>query len=156
MPRPPETTPAPREVRRASDFARDESGAAILEFALVLPILIALVFGCFEIGRALLVQQAMEQAVRAGARYLARALDPDCAPNCPEIVRHAIRMTTEQIVENTRAAASAVRVVPLPEPPPGTVVMTASMPFEVDFLGKAGVKTSWILTARHQEQRVAE
>lgn len=156
MPRHRETAPALRERHRASDFVQDESGAAILEFALVLPILVALVFGCFEIGRALLVQQAMEQAVRAGARYLARVPDPDCVPNCSEVVRHAIRMTTEQIVENTRSAASAVRVVPLAEPPPGTVVLTASMPFEVDFLGKAGVRTSWTLTARHQEQRVAD
>jgi len=145
--------PDPRgPVRR---FAADESGAAILEFAVALPILVALFFGCFELGRALLVRQAMEGAVRGGARYLARVPDPTCAPACSPGAAHAVRMTTDRIVENTGLASAAVSVAPDPAPP-GTVAMSAAVAFRVDFLVPGTLGTTWTLTARHQEQRVAE
>ena len=145
--------PDPRgPVRR---FAADESGAAILEFAVALPILVALFFGCFELGRALLVRQAMEGAVRGGARYLARVPDPTCAPACSPGAAHAVRMTTDRIVENTGLASAAVSVAPDPAPP-GTVAMSAAVAFRVDFLAPGTLGTTWTLTARHQEQRVAE
>ena len=145
--------PDPRgPVRR---FAADESGAAILEFTVALPILVALFFGCFELGRALLVRQAMEGAVRGGARYLARVPDPTCAPACSPGAAHAVRMTTDRIVENTGLASAAVSVAPDPAPP-GTVAMSAAVAFRVDFLAPGTLGTTWTLTARHQEQRVAE
>jgi len=145
--------PDPRgPVRR---FAADESGAAILEFAVALPILVALFFGCFELGRALLVRQAMEGAVRGGARYLARVPDPTCAPACSPGAAHAVRMTTDRILENTGLASAAVSVAPDPAPP-GTVAMSAAVAFRVDFLSRGTLGSTWTLTARHQEQRVAE
>ncbi|MFD0934180.1 TadE/TadG family type IV pilus assembly protein, partial [Methylobacterium trifolii] len=63
-------------------LARCREGAAILEFALVLPILLLLVGACFEIGRALLIYQSMTEAVRSGARTLARLPDPTCRDGC--------------------------------------------------------------------------
>jgi Flp pilus assembly protein TadG len=43
-------------------------GAAAVEFALVAPVFFVFVFGIIEFGRALMVQQVMVNAARAGAR----------------------------------------------------------------------------------------
>lgn len=57
-------------------------GAAMIEFALILPILIVLVFGVTELGRALYQQNTLDKAVLTGARFLARypgAVASDCS-----------------------------------------------------------------------------
>ena len=43
-------------------------GATAVEFAIVAPILVLLVFGIIEIGRAVMSQHSMEDAVRVGCR----------------------------------------------------------------------------------------
>lgn len=47
---------------------RMRRGAAVVEFALVAPIFILLVFGMIEYGRMVMVQQVLTNAVREGAR----------------------------------------------------------------------------------------
>ncbi len=47
---------------------RDKRGAAVIEFALVLPVFILLIFGMIEFGRAVMVQQILVNASREGAR----------------------------------------------------------------------------------------
>lgn len=50
---------------------RSERGAAIVEFALVVPILILLVFGIVEFGRVFYIQSTISGAAREGARAMA-------------------------------------------------------------------------------------
>jgi Flp pilus assembly protein TadG len=47
---------------------RGERGSAAVEFALVVPVFMAFVFGIFEGGRLMEVQHAVTAAARAGAR----------------------------------------------------------------------------------------
>jgi Flp pilus assembly protein TadG len=54
-----------------------QSGAAAVELALVLPILLVLVFGIVDFGRAYNAQISLTQAAREGARV--RALGADAA-----------------------------------------------------------------------------
>jgi Flp pilus assembly protein TadG len=65
-----------------------DRGAAVVEFAIVLPVLLLLVFGIIDFGRALNAQIALTQAAREGAR-----LDALNQPN---------------LVTRTRAAAGAL------------------------------------------------
>lgn len=58
------THPAPQAVRHV----RDNAGAAAVEFALVLPLLVVMLFGIFEFGRAWNVYQVITDAAREGAR----------------------------------------------------------------------------------------
>ena len=51
--------------------AKNERGAELLEFALVLPLLILLVLGAIEFGRAYFTYNILAKAVRDGARYAA-------------------------------------------------------------------------------------
>jgi hypothetical protein len=56
-----------------------ERGAAIVEFALLLPILIVLVFGVVEFGRAYNASVTLTHASREGVRELAISRDPGSA-----------------------------------------------------------------------------
>lgn len=56
---------------RASGFVRSERAAALVEFAIVLPVLLLLVFGIIDFGRALNTQNNLSAAVREGARRAA-------------------------------------------------------------------------------------
>jgi Flp pilus assembly protein TadG len=53
-------------------FWPDSKGAVATEMALVLPFLIALLFGGFEVGHFLWMEHKVIQAVRDGARYGSR------------------------------------------------------------------------------------
>jgi Flp pilus assembly protein TadG len=60
-------------TRRAAEGDR---GAAAVEFALVLPLLLLLVFGIVDFGRALNAQIMVSQAAREGARWNALGASP--------------------------------------------------------------------------------
>jgi Flp pilus assembly pilin Flp len=48
---------------------RDDQGAAVVEFALVMPILALIVFGIIDFGRAFYTVNNIISAVREGSRY---------------------------------------------------------------------------------------
>lgn len=52
-------------------FYSREKGAAVVEFAVVLPILLAFLFGILEFGRVMMVNHTLNNAARAGARIAA-------------------------------------------------------------------------------------
>jgi hypothetical protein len=53
-------------------FSVCRSGAAAAEMALVAPMLLIILFGCFELGHYFQDQHVVTKAVRDGARYAAR------------------------------------------------------------------------------------
>ena len=59
--------------RRATSRAgfADEKGAVAVEFALVIPMFLMLVFGIVEFGRAFNIQVSLSEAARETARYTA-------------------------------------------------------------------------------------
>jgi Flp pilus assembly protein TadG len=63
------TAPDPTDESPATRW--HERGAALVEFAIVLPILLTLVFGIIEYGRAYEVKVQLTGGVREGARALA-------------------------------------------------------------------------------------
>lgn len=58
-----------RQSRRA---AKCESGAALLELALVAPVLVLMAAGIFEFSRVFVSIETLDRSLRASARYLAR------------------------------------------------------------------------------------
>lgn len=55
-----------------SRLLKDRSGSSAVEMALVTPLLIALMFGAFELGNYFLSEHVVVKAVRDGARYAGR------------------------------------------------------------------------------------
>lgn len=65
----------------------DRTGSAAAEFALILPMLLVLMFGTFELGHFFLSEHVVQKSVRDAARYAARlpmASYPGCDPT-PEV-----------------------------------------------------------------------
>ncbi len=58
-------------VARMLHMLHDEGGAALLEFALVAIILLILVFGMIDFGRAVYTKNSITHAAREGGRYAA-------------------------------------------------------------------------------------
>ena len=63
--------------RIARRFTRSERGAALIEFALVLPLLLVLVSGIIDFGRALFMLNNLTNSARAGARFAAAKATSD-------------------------------------------------------------------------------
>jgi hypothetical protein len=78
-------------------FCRDIAGSAAVEFALTAPVLILLMFGIIEAGRALWAQNslqyAVERAARCGVVYytcnLSKQADPSFSGSCGVCVSNA-------------------------------------------------------------------
>jgi Flp pilus assembly protein TadG len=66
-----------RAPRKAPRFLRSERGTAVVEFALVAPILFLLVFGILDFGRALNYYNDLTQLAGQGARAAAVNRNPD-------------------------------------------------------------------------------
>lgn len=66
---------APGSVRALARWAADERGAAVVEFAVVVPVLLTLVMAIIDFGRMIAVAASLAAAVRDGARHAATATD---------------------------------------------------------------------------------
>ncbi|MGH2471847.1 MAG: TadE/TadG family type IV pilus assembly protein [Candidatus Limnocylindria bacterium] len=62
-------------------WVRDDRGQSLVEFALALPVLLLLLLGLADLGRAFYYTSAIANAARVGAEYAARATvnSPDTA-----------------------------------------------------------------------------
>jgi len=78
-------------VRERGGRVGREDGQALVEFALVLPLLLLLLFGIIEFGLALNRYLSLNDAVRAGARELAlgRGLSDPCDPAVGQTLTNA-------------------------------------------------------------------
>jgi hypothetical protein len=61
-----------RRTKRLWDVWRDESGNALVEAAIVVPVALMVLAGGFELSRGISYHHAADKAVRDAARYIAR------------------------------------------------------------------------------------
>ena len=76
--------------RLLSKFWRDCRGNAIIETALMLPLLIAILAGITEFGWSFYQASALERGLRAGATYAARA-DLPLSANTKTVIGNLIQ-----------------------------------------------------------------
>jgi Flp pilus assembly protein TadG len=116
---------------------RGERGATAVEFAFILPLLIVLVLGIAEFGRAFQVSGTLSAAAREGVRVMALQNDPGAA-------RTAVRNAAPSL--NPAVTNAQITITPASCPTGATsttvrVTVTYPMPFLTGFFG-SGVTLS--------------
>ena len=120
----------------------EERGAAAVEFALVLPILVLLVMGIIEFSRAYNAKEALQYAVREGARELAlhSGTDSTVAASIPDLVKsRAIGLNTASINVPVPASCPASAT----SGSTATVTATYSLPYNIPLFASG----TWTLSA---------
>jgi len=97
------------------------TGQGMVEFALVIPVLLLIVVGIFEAGRALYVYQSISSASREAARLGSGASEASGAPqylNCNAIRNRAVQIGSPGNVIPAGVLIWYERTVPPPNPQP--------------------------------------
>jgi Flp pilus assembly protein TadG len=96
-------------MKRLHRSGRRARGQAMVEFALVFPIFMLVVFGIIDVGRYVYVVNAFSQAAREAARY---GSVEQWQFGCPASVVTQNRLTcTQQVAKDRMAAAPAIYTV---------------------------------------------
>jgi Flp pilus assembly protein TadG len=109
-------------MKRLPATLRNQRGQAVVEFALVLPLLLLLVFGVTEFGRAWMTKNILTSAAREGCR-VAVVTDPDVT---------AVNSRVDEV-------CAAGRVTP------GTVTVTGPDPADVERRVSVTVTTDFVV-----------
>jgi Flp pilus assembly protein TadG len=114
---------------------RDERGAAAVEFALVVPLLLLMVLGVAEFGRAYHVQASLSQAAREGVRVMALQNDPAAAIAATRAAAPTLTLTNIS-VSPTNCVASGLTPTAT-----ATVTVTYSFTFMSSLFGSGRTLT---------------
>jgi Flp pilus assembly protein TadG len=121
---------------------RSEDGQAITEFALVLPILMALLLGIIQFGIVFNNYITLTDATRAGAREAATSrFRNDGGASAKTVVEKSAQGLNKAVLDPTIQITAA----PDWKTTGNTVTVTASYPYKINILGlviKAGNLTS--------------
>lgn len=120
----------------------DEGGAALVEFALILPLLAIITFGTVDVGRAYMQWNRVKNAAREGANYA--QYNPSrqivSGSNCTNPDNIAYRARAEagngtdasySVLVNGSASLTCTTYNPTTWPPGTNVTVTVSKPFTV-------------------------
>ena len=110
---------------------RRERGAAAVEFALVMPILLTLALGIVEFGRAYNVQTTLAAAAREGARTMALKNNVVDAKESSKLALSPAVPSPEAVVINIVPSATGGCTANLN----ATVTLTYSLPYMTKFFG---------------------
>ncbi len=111
-------------------------GVALVEFALVVPVLVLLLVGILDTGRAVNAYVTISNASREGARYA--ALNPTAAPaaiKSSAVVPHAQQLDATSIavsVTYSGSVSSTACPVPTTTAPPASSPSPTTIPVRVD------------------------
>jgi Flp pilus assembly protein TadG len=99
---------------------QDERGAAAVEFALVAPLLLLMVLGIAEFGRAFHVQTTLSQAAREGVRVMALQNDPAAAIAATKAAAPTLTLTNITVTPSSCVASGLT--------PAATATVTVTYP----------------------------
>ena len=107
---------------------RDERGAAVIEMAIILPVLILFIYGIFQVGILYQANAGMQHALGQGARFATLCLSPDpCENPTPAQVKTVI----ENSVFGTKPGTFTV---PTPTVSSGVMTITVNYTQPTNFI----------------------
>ena len=107
-----------RRVRRCKDTRRARA-AAVVEFAVVLPLLLTILFGIIEYGWVFMVRQTLQTAAREGCRLAVLQTSVDPYTNVTERVGQVMGptgLTTYSVTMSHATVATPVETVTITIP----------------------------------------
>lgn len=109
---------------------RDQKGQALVELAILLPLLFLIVFGITEFGRALYIKNTLTNAAREGARRASISpTDPTADPALTDLRGKIDDVCSFPIVQ------SDIVITSTPTPPQhGVSTITVSVPYDFKFM----------------------
>jgi len=124
-------------LRRLLNRLRSESGQAITEFALILPLLMVLILGIVQFGIVFNNYITLTDATRAGARQAVVArFAHDNGASAKQVVLDSAQGLDQTVLSPT----VSVTADPDWDTSGGTVTVSASYPYSINLLG-------WTVTA---------
>jgi len=127
-------------ANQLTDRQSNEEGASLIEFAMILPILAALLLGIVTVGLALNGKNSINNAAREGARYGATLpVDTTMTNWLNDVADVAIRSATGQLDDGIDGRTLCVAYVY----PAGTVVLDSSAKVEIDVAGNRSFSPGW-------------
>jgi Flp pilus assembly protein TadG len=111
---------------------REERGASAVEFAFVLPLLLVLVVGIAEFGRAFQVSGTLSAAAREGVRTMALGNNPTAAR---ATVRNVASSLNPAVTDAQIAITPTSCPVSYPSSTNVTVTISYRLPFVTGFFG---------------------
>jgi hypothetical protein len=139
----------------------DEGGASIVEFAIVLPLMLALLAGGVELTRAVFAYQAADKSVKAAARYAARlpeaSLDAGGWGVTP-VKNLALRGTLDGSGEPLLWGWTDLSTVTVTKDSTSDlrVRLTAAVPLSFDLLPLIGLPRALTVSVSHEERHIGE
>lgn len=112
---------------------RNERGAAAVEFALAIPVLIMLIWGIFQVGLLFWASAGMQHALGEGARYATLCINPN--PTCTTPTDAQIQARISSSVWGTNNGTFAV---PTPVSGAGFKTLTVTYTAPTNFLFMSG------------------
>ena len=106
---------------------RNDRGAAVVEFAIVMPLLVALLVGIAEFGRAYYVQTTLSGAAREGVRVMALKDSPSAAKSAAISAAEPLAIAAGQIAVPANCSAGSN----------ATVTISYTMPFITGLFGSS-------------------
>jgi len=101
---------SPRRSRAASAGRHDDEGLAAVEFALVLPVLVALLFGIVVTGLVFIGRMQVQAAAREGARAGAIVAGQGCTAARQQLTNFSSSSISCTEVRNCTSTGSRVQV----------------------------------------------
>jgi Flp pilus assembly protein TadG len=90
---------------------RDKRGAAVIEMAIALPVLVLFIWGIFQVGIAFQANAGMQHALGEGARLATLCYNPTPATGCSTPSNTAIRQRISDTVFGTRVGTFSTPTV---------------------------------------------
>lgn len=135
-------------MTRLVSLRRDEDGAAVVEMAIALPVLIVFIWGILQLGIAFQANAGMQHALGEGARFATLCFNPDPDTGCETPTNEQISARIGQEVFGTDIGTFGTPTVQ--DGPSGTnykdLGVTFTMP--MDFLLFQGPNVSLSRTKR--------
>ena len=113
---------------QTSRIARDERGTALVEAAIIVPLVLLIMVGIFEVGRAYQTYQVLANAAREGAR--ASVVPSGNEANAREIVKRYMADGQVQPKEQTRINVNRSATIPVNGTNVGASLVTIDYPFD--------------------------